>query len=44
VFPYQSEAFGAEWYLERFAKRLEAYKAQGNAAIAHIRIRTQKSP
>jgi hypothetical protein len=34
----------AEGYLERFAKRLEAYKAQGNATIAHIRIQTQKSP
>jgi type II secretory pathway predicted ATPase ExeA len=31
-------------YLERLGKRLEAYKAQGNAAIAHVRIRTQKSP
>ena len=31
----------AAQYLERFAKRLEAYKAQGNAAIAHIRIRTR---
>ena len=30
-------------YLERLGKRLEAYKAQGHAAIAHIRIRTQKS-
>jgi hypothetical protein len=34
----------AAQYLERLDKRLEAYKAQGNAAIAHIRIRTQKSP
>ncbi|MDH3605326.1 MAG: peptidoglycan DD-metalloendopeptidase family protein [Candidatus Tectomicrobia bacterium] len=34
----------AAQYLERFAKRLEAYKAQGNAAIAHIRIRTRQSP
>jgi hypothetical protein len=34
----------AEGYLERFAERLEAYKVQGNAAIAHIRIQTQKSP
>jgi hypothetical protein len=34
----------AAQYLERLGKRLEAYKAQGNAAIAHIRIRTQKSP
>jgi hypothetical protein len=31
-------------YLERLGKRLEAYKAEGNAAIAHIRIRTRKSP
>jgi hypothetical protein len=31
-------------YLERLDKRLEAYKAQGNAAIAHVRIRTRKSP
>ena len=31
-------------YLERLGKRLEAYKAEGNAAIAHIRIWTRKSP
>jgi len=31
-------------YLERLGKRLETYKAQGNAVIAHVRIRTQKSP
>jgi hypothetical protein len=29
--------------LERLGKRLEAYKAEGHAAIAHVRIRTQKS-
>ena len=34
----------AAQYLERLGKRLEAYQAEGNAAIAHIRIRTQKSP
>jgi len=34
----------AERYLERLGKRLEAYKAEGNAAIAHVRIRTQKLP
>jgi type II secretory pathway predicted ATPase ExeA len=33
----------AERYLERLGKRLEGYKTQGNAAIAHVRIRTQKS-
>ena len=30
-------------YLEHFAKRLEAYQAQGNVAVAHMRFRTQKS-
>jgi hypothetical protein len=34
----------AERYLDRFAKRLEAYKVQGNTAIAHIRIQTRQSP
>jgi len=34
----------AAQYLERLGKRLEAYKAQGHAAIAHVRIRTRKSP
>jgi hypothetical protein len=33
----------AAQYLERLGKRLEGYKAEGNAAIAHVRIRTQKS-
>jgi murein DD-endopeptidase MepM/ murein hydrolase activator NlpD len=34
----------ATQYLERLGKRLETYKAQGHAAIAHVRIRTRQSP